>query len=212
MNPKMNVHKFSVAFTCCVLTSVMLFSQPDTSTFKAQFALGINSPSTDGFVQDYQGKSVNFPTANLGLQYMFMPVLGLKLDYGFSRITNDESANDFKLNYSRANLQLVIDASRLLAFSNRMGVFFHVGPGYSFVKPLGNFGNNDTSFFNIMGGVEFHYGVSDRLTLYLDTAYILGSGDDFNPVSNGFGAFNGNLLTVTFGASISLTGCYFCGD
>lgn len=212
MNPKMNMLKFTLVCFCCFLGGNAVVAQTDTSTLKAQIALGVNSPSGDGFVQEFRGKSINFPTVNLGLQYMFKPVLGAKLDYGFSRISNEDGANDFKLNYSRINLQLVYDASRILAFSNRIGTFFHAGPGFTMVNPLGNYGNNDVSFLNTMGGLELHYGVSDSLTLYLDGSYILGFGDDFNPVSTGFGAFNGNLLTVTFGVSISLSGCYFCGD
>lgn len=63
-----------------------------------------------------------------------------------------------------------------------------------------------------MGGVKFYYGVSDSLTVFLDTSYILGMGKYFDPISSGFGVFYGNNLTVTFGAIISLSGCYFCGD
>lgn len=212
MNPKINVLKFIFMGMCCLLAFFMGNAQSDTSTFKAQIALGVNSASSNGFVQDFKGKSINFPTVNLGFQYMFKPVLGAKLDYGFSRISNEKTSPDFKFNYSRINLQLVYDASSVIRISHRMGTFLHAGPGFSMVNPLGNYTNNDTSFLNVMGGVEFHYGISDSLTLYLDTAYVLGMGTDFEPISSGFGSFNGNLLTVTFGASISLSGCYFCGD
>jgi len=187
------------------------FSQGDKSTIKAQFALGVNSPSSAGFVQDFEGKSINFPTVNLGIQYMFKPSFGAKLDYGFSRISNsEESFEDFKLNYSRLNLQGVLDLSQTIYISNRVGTFLHAGPGLTFVTPLGNFPENKISFFNVMGGLEFHYGISDKLSLYIDASYILGFAEDFNPVTSGFGSFNGNLLTVTIGASISLSGCYYC--
>ena len=61
-----------------------------------------------------------------------------------------------------------------------------------------------------MAGLELHYGISDKLTLYLDTSYIIGFANDFDPISSGFGSFNGDLLTITIGASISLSGCYYC--
>ena len=183
----------------------------NTSTFKAQIALGINKPSEDGFVQGFEAKPYNFPTVNLGLQYMFKQRWGAKLDYGFSRMSNEENAQEFKLNYSRINAQLVYDASQILSFlSPRMGIFIHAGPGFSMVKPLGNYTQNDTSFFNVMAGMEFHYGVSDKLSVFFDASYINGFGKDFDPVSNGFGSFNGNVLTLTIGASISLSGCYYC--
>ncbi len=183
----------------------------DTSTFKAQIALGVNKPSEDGFVQGFEAKSYNFPTVNLGLQYMFKQRWGAKLDYGFSRMSNEDSAQEFKLNFSRINIQAVYDASRIISFlPSGMGTFIHAGPGFSMVKPLGNYTQNDTSYFNVMAGVEFHYGLSDKLSLFLDASYINGFSKDFDPISNGFGSFNGNVLTLTVGASISLSGCYYC--
>ena len=200
---------FAIVLFFCGFSS---FSQGDTSSIKAQFALGVNSPSSNGFVNDFEANSINFPTINLGLQYMFKPQLGAKIDFGFNRISNLDNSPEYKLNYSRINAQLVYDASIITSFSNKMGAFIHAGPGFSMIKPLGDYGENKTSFLNAMGGIEFHYGISDKLSIYLDTSYILGFGKDFNSVSDGFGSFNGDLLTITFGASISLSGCYYCGD
>ena len=187
-------------------------SQGDTKTIKAQFALGINSPNSKGFVNVFEANSINFPSINLGVQYMFKPRLGAKLDLGYNRFSNKNNTPEFKTNYTRINAQLVYDTSRFISFMNRMGVFLHAGPGITMVKPLGNYGENKTSYLNTMGGIELHYGVSDKLSVYVDTAYTFGFGKAFNPVANGFGAFNGNLLTITIGASISLSGCYYCND
>ena len=189
------------------------FSQVDTSTLKAQISVGVNSESSDGFVSNFESKAINFPTVNLGVQYMFSSQLGSKLDFGFNRFSNLENTPEFKVNYTRLNMQLVLNASRIFSFfPTNMGVFIHAGPGYSFVKPLGNYPENKTSFLNVMGGIEFHYGFSDSLSLYLDGSYISGFSDDFNPVSEGFGSFNGNVLNISIGVSISLTGCYYCGN
>lgn len=188
------------------------FSQVDTSTLKAQIALGINSESSNGFVNNFESKTINFPTVNLGVQYMFLHKLGAKLDFGYNRFSNLNNTPEFKVNYTRLNLQLVYDTSRILGFlSNNMGVFAHAGPGYSFVKPLGNYPENKTSFLNVMGGLEFHYGFSDSFSMYIDGSYIAGFSDDFNPITDGYGSFNGNMLNITVGISISLTGCYYCG-
>ena len=192
--------------------SFLGMSQGDTSTIKAQFALGINGPSSDGFVNDFESNSINFPTINLGLQYMLSNGLGAKLDLGFNRFSSANNTPEFKTNYTRINAQLVYSISRIVSFSNRIVPFVHAGPGVSIIKPLGNYGQNKTSYLNGMAGLEIHYGVSDRLSVYIDGAYIFGFGNDFNPISSGFGSFNGNLLTVTIGASISLSGCYYCGD
>ncbi|GAA4939713.1 hypothetical protein GCM10023314_10560 [Algibacter agarivorans] len=198
------------------LTLVMLFycflgvSQGETSTIKAQFALGVNSPSSSGFVSDFEANSINFPSINLGVQYMFKPQLGGKFDFGFNRFSNLDNRPEFKVNYLRINAQLVFDPSKIVDLSNRIRTFIHGGFGFSTVKPLGNYGQNKMAFLNAMAGIEFHYGISDKLSVYLDTSYILGFAKDFNPVSDGFGSFNGNLLTITIGASISLSGCYYC--
>ncbi|WP_406682662.1 cell envelope biogenesis protein OmpA [Seonamhaeicola sp. MEBiC1930] len=207
----LRIYKTVFCLVSCVMLSIHVFSQEGTSLIKAQFGLGICNLAKDGFVQSFEGKSVNFPSVNLALQYMFKPQLGGKLDYNFSRISNEENTPSFKLNYSRINTLLVYDANNILNFlPPRAGVFFHVGPGFTFVKPLGNYTQNKVSFLNIMGGAEFHYGISDKLSIYTDVSYVNGFGKAFNPLSDGLGSFNGNILTITFGASISLSGCYFC--
>lgn len=195
----------------CISSPFLAVSQGNTSTIKAQFALGLNRPSSSGFVNNFEAKSANFPSINLGVQYMFRPKLGAKLDFGYNRFSNLDNTPEFKVNYTRLNLQLVFDASSVSRrLSSRLGTFFHAGPGYTSIKPLGNYTQNNTSYLNAMGGVEVHYGVSDKLSVYLDASYILGFAKDFNPISNGFGSFNGNMLTLTIGASISLSGCYYC--
>lgn len=207
---KLNTLKlFILVYTCFTTFG---FSQSDTSTFKAQFALGLNSPSNSGFVSNFEAKSVNFPSINLGLQYMFKPMFGVKLDLGYNRFSSEENTPEFKTNYTRINTQLVYNASKVLGLYGDLGTFLHAGPGISMIKPLGNYGENKTSFLNAMAGLEFHYAVSDKLSVYADTSYIIGFGKDFDPVTDGFGSFNGNLLTVTFGASISLSGCQYCGQ
>jgi len=193
-----------------LLISIAGFSQ-DTSTFKAQIALGVNSPSSNGFVSNFESNSLNFPTVNLGLQYFFSPQFGAKLDFGFNRFSNVDNSPEFKVNYSRIDAQLVYNATNIFSFlPTRMGTFAHAGPGFSMIKPLGNYVQNDTSFLNAMAGIEFHYALSDALSVYLDTSYIMGFGKDFYPISEGFGSFNGDLLTITVGLSISLSGCYYC--
>ncbi len=187
-------------------------AQGETKTVKVQFALGVNNPSSEGFVDGFEANTINFPTINLGIQYMFASKMGAKLDLGYNRFGNTDNSLDFKTNYTRINGQFVYDLSGFISFLGRIGAFAHAGPGISIVKPLGNYGDNKTSYLNGMGGLEFHYGISDKLSIYLDTSYVLGFGKEFSPLSNGFGSFNGNLLTVTIGASISLSGCYYCRD
>ncbi|WP_298900640.1 outer membrane beta-barrel protein [uncultured Psychroserpens sp.] len=210
MTSNYRLQKLSI-FIVILMWCANLNAQRDTNKWKAQIAIGLNSPSQSGFVDGFQAKSVNFPTVNLGIQRMFKPQLGAKLDFGFNRFSNDDNSIEFKTNYTRLNVQAVYDPTESMSFlPQRMGLVAHAGPGYSFVKPLGNFGGNKTSFFNVMAGLEFHYGLTKRMSLYADTSYILGFGKDFDPVTDGFGSFNGNLFTVTFGMTFSISGCQYC--
>lgn len=194
-----------------VLFSLQVGSQGQTSIWKGQIAFGGNFPSANGFVENFEAKSFNFPTINLGIQHMFNQQFGAKLDYGYNKIRNKDNTPKFKVNYSRINAQLVYDAkSTLLFLPRRLNIVGHVGPGMTFIKPLAGFSDNKLSFFNVMGGLEFHYGLSETFSMYLDTSYILGFSKDFDPISDGYGSFNGDLFTVTLGLSFSLSGCQYC--
>lgn len=194
-----------------LFVSILGFSQAETSKWKAQISLGVNNPSTSGFVSGFEAKTINFPTINLGLQHMFRRQFGAKLDFGYNRIAHNTDSPYFKVNYSRINAQFIYDPTPVFTFLPvGMGVVAHAGPGFSMIKPLGEYGENKTSFLNVMAGIEFHYSITDILTVYLDTSYIYGFSSDFSPVSDGFGSFNGNLLTATIGVSYSLSGCYYC--
>lgn len=202
--------KFPVLF--CLLISLLSFSakaQTDKSTLKAQIALGVNHPSASGFVSGFEAKPLNFPTVNLGIQYQFSPDFGAKFDLGYSRFSNKDNTQEFKVNDTRLNLQLVYDASQVFSLY-RFGVFLHAGPGISMIKPLSYYKENKLSYFNVMGGVEFHYGLSDTMSLFLDASYISGFANDFDPITSGYGSFNGDLATVSIGLSFSISGCYFC--
>lgn len=198
---------FIIALICVFNTH----AQRDTNKWKAQIALGVNSPSQSGFVTGFQAKSVNFPTVNLGIQHMFKPQLGAKFDFGFSRFSSDGSSTAFKTNYTRLNIQAVYDPTESIGFlPQRLGLVLHAGPGYSNVKPLGNYGANKISLINVMAGLEIHYGITQRMSAFMDTSYILGMGKDFDPITEGFGSFNGNLMTITFGVTFSISGCQYC--
>ena len=211
MVPKLIFFKKIFSIIILFLFYFIGHSQGETSTFKAQIALGVNHPSTDGFVEGFESKVVNTPTVNLGVQYMFKPRLGAKLDFGYNRFSNLNNTPEFKINYTRINLQLVYDVGRVFGYLPiRFSIFPHAGPGFTFIKPLGDYPENKNSFLNVMGGIEFHYGLSNTVSVYLDASYIYGFGEDFDPVSTGFGSFNGDVITATVGISISLSGCYYC--
>ena len=185
----------------------------DTAKWKALFAVGVNYATTDGFVKGSYAKAVNFPTINLGIQHMLTSEYGLKLDFGFNRFKNDDDTPEFKINYSRINAQFVFDPSNYIGFlPTRIRTVLHAGPGITFVKPLGTLGDNKQTFLNLLGGLELHYALNEKVSVYTDVTYIYGvtSLDDYNPVLSGLGAFNGSVFNLTFGVAISLSGCQYC--
>lgn len=210
MTSNYRLQKLSV-LVIALLCFTNSYAQRDTNKWKAQIALGVNSPSQSGFVEGFQSKSLNFPTVNLGIQRMFKPQFGAKFDFGFNRFSSGSNSVEFKTNYTRINIQFVYDPTESIVFlPERLGLVVHAGPGYSSVKPLGNFGSNKTAFLNVMAGFEVHYGITKRMSAYMDTSYILGLGKDFDPITEGYGSFNGNLMTITFGLAFSLSGCQYC--
>ncbi|NRA93219.1 MAG: outer membrane beta-barrel protein, partial [Psychroserpens sp.] len=162
-----------IVLVMLLMVSNVTTAQKETNKWKAQIALGVNSPSSSGFVDGFESKSVNFPTVNAGIQRMFKRQLGAKLDFGFNRFSNDDDSPEFKINYTRINAQIVYDPTESLGFiPQRIGLVLHGGPGYSIVKPLGDFADNNLSFLNVMGGMEIHYALSQRMSLYTDVSYI----------------------------------------
>ena len=207
MKTKFNYYCFLTLF----LVSFFSFSQQDINKWKALIAVGLNSPSQDGLVTPFVAKSINFPTINLGLQHMFKPQLGVKLDFGYNRFVNDSNSPDFKVNYTRINAQFVFDTTKDVPFLPLgMGLVLHAGPGYTMIKPLDIFSANKNAYLNAMAGLELHYGISKTVSLFVDGSYIMGFAKDFDPITDGAGSFNGNMFTITFGASISLSGCRTC--
>jgi len=182
------------------------------SEWKALFAVGFNYPVADGFITGAYAQKINFPTVNLGVQHMIKSTYGVKLDYGFNRFKSGENSYDFKVNYSRVNAQFVFDPSKYIGFlPQRLRTILHAGPGISFAKPLGGIDNKQT-FVNALGGMELHFAINEKVSVYGDLSYIYGltSLDAYDPVINGLGAFNGNVLNATIGLAVSLSGCQFC--
>ncbi len=185
----------------------------DKSKWKALFAVGVNYPTTNGFVKGANANAINFPTVNLGIQHMLKSQYGVRLDYGFNRFKNDKDSPEFKINYSRINAQFVFNPKEYIGFlPDRLSPMAHAGPGIAIVKPLGNLGDNKQTYLNLNLGLEVHYAINEKVAVYTDLSYLYGvtSLDKYDPVLSGLGAFNGSVFNLTFGLSVSLSDCQFC--
>ena len=190
-----------------------IFGQSDMNKWKVQLAFGVNYPDVDGFIKGFEAKPVNFPTINLGIQNMLARSIGAKLDLGYNRFSNADESAEFKTNYTRINAQLVYDSTNDLIFlPSSIGLVGHFGPGLSFIKPLGNYSDNNHSVFNVLAGLEIHYRIAKTVSAFTDVSYImnLSSEKTYDRISMGYGTFNNNLFNLSFGISVSLSGCQYC--
>lgn len=203
------------------LTILLLFfvvsNIATAQTLTIDLGLGVNSPSND-FVTPYSAKPINGLTVDAGLRYMFKKKLGVKADLGFNRYGNDGDSPEFKANYTRVNLQAYYNVwDHLYNFQiplpERLGIFLHAGPGMAFIKPLSEpFLNNKSSNFNVMAGLAVHYGITDRVSVYVDGSNMFNMGQKTGYEGTVLeDKINSSMLNITFGVSISINSdCYFC--
>ncbi|MGJ5642591.1 outer membrane beta-barrel protein [Formosa sp. S-31] len=217
---------FNIQYYKCVLVLLLLIcvqtvsAQKEEDALRFQLAFGLNHAFENGFPQpdanlltDIQAHAINFPTINVGAQYMFTNRWGAKLDLGFNRLANAKDVPDFKINYTRINAQVAYDYSYLInLFPEEVSFVAHAGPGYTKAKPLGTLKGNDQNYLNAMIGTEVLYELSRNAKVFADLAFVYGfsNPDDYTAPETGLGAFNGSIFTFTVGVSLSLSGCYFC--
>lgn len=199
-------------FFLMLMTTSICQAQRDVERWKMQVSLGLNNPVDVVDNDDYYSDFINFPTINIGVQHMFSNNLGAKIDLGYNRSKSAEGSKEFKLNYTRVNAQLVYDFKDILKFlPPPIGVVGHAGPGLSMTKPLGLDVNNTYGYLNLLGGLEFHYRLSESVSIFADGSYALSlSGKDkYIATIDGY-SFNGDLMYVALGVSLSLSGCNYC--
>lgn len=194
-----------------LITTQTIASQTQPSKLKGLLQLGVNLPEEIGYVEEYKGKQVNFPTIVVGVETMFNKTMGARLDLGHNRISFEDDTPEFKLNYTRINGQFTYDLTSVIpVMPFGFGMVVHGGPGYTLIRPLGELRDNKNNYFNAMGGLELHFGLSKTASVFVDGSYIYGFTKDFDPIASGRGSYNGNLTTITVGLAVSLSGCYYC--
>lgn len=195
----------------CIIITTTAFAQTQPSKLKGLLQFGVNMPEQIGFVEEYEGKEVNFPSIILGLEAMFNKQMGVRVDLGHNRISNVKDTPEFKLNYTRINAQLTYDFTSIIPIMpRRLGMVGHVGPGYTMIRPLAQLRENKNGYLNAMGGLEIHFGLSKTASVFVDGSYIYGFSKKFDPVTAGYGSYNSNLTVVSLGIAVSISGCYYC--
>ncbi|MGB1647039.1 MAG: hypothetical protein ACPG9I_07040, partial [Crocinitomicaceae bacterium] len=113
-----------------------------------------------------------------GIRYMFNNKYGLKLDGGYDRIKNDEFGSngfseEFRTNYYRSSLQLILDLGRAFKFenfSNHISLLFHTGAGFSQIRSVDL--DKSDNMFNYVVGFTPQIKLGNRVALVADISFI----------------------------------------
>jgi|SRR5690554_138258 len=112
--------------------------------------------------------------ADAGVRYMFNDKFGLKADFGYDRLSNDEGANNFETNLTRYSLQGVVNLGRVLSFEDwtkTIGLLVHGGAGITQFD-FGNFPDKDDTAINVMVGLTPQIRLGNRVALTLNITAI----------------------------------------
>ena len=162
---------------------LLIFSNVSQAQFEQnnKWSLDLNGGATNAvkpYATGYFSNTVGLFHASGGLRYMFNNKYGIKVDGGFDRIKNDEFGSngnsfEFRTNYVRTSLQLILDIGRAFKFenfSNHVSLLFHTGGGLSQIKSVDN-GLSD-KMFNYVVGFTPQVKLGNRVALVADISFI----------------------------------------
>jgi OmpA-OmpF porin, OOP family len=131
-----------------------------------------SSPFADG----YNVEGIAPYQASLGVRYMMNEKFGLRANFGYASISEEEGSLPFETSYYRATIEGVSNLGNLLEFSewtNTFGLLFHAGGGYSIINheaPLEL--DEKDSTFNIVLGLTPQIKISNSLAFFADISLI----------------------------------------
>lgn len=195
---------------------------PSYNKWALDIGVGFNKAQQD-FAPGYHMPTLDFPTADLGLRYMFNSKFGTRLSLGYQKLSGDEDTSlDFETNYFNASLEGVVNLGNVLQFSTwteHFGLLAHAGGGYGVMSfdAAGATDDND-NMINWIVGITPQLKLTDRIALFGD-ASIVGNflqnntydGTEGSPYAGNYGV-NGAILKGSVGISISLGSNQYSAD
>ncbi|WP_010520857.1 OmpA family protein [Aquimarina agarivorans] len=153
-------------------------------------------------------KVPEFIAGNFGIRYALNTKFGIKADFGYLDINNDDNSIEFETIYYRGSIQGVINLGNIMGFRTtafkNIGLLFHGGGGLSFFDYNTEGNTDDELAVNFILGLTPQLKLSKRVTFHTDLSYSRHLGQNFN----WDGAENvtdfGSLLTATAGFTIHL--------
>lgn len=160
-----------VAVVALMGTSV--FAQADYNKWSIEGGVGFNKPYRN-MTPGYFTNDLNFLTGDLGLRWMWSEYFGMKLDYGYNSFVNNDRSAKFESTYSRADLQFVANAGKVLNFqewTKTIGLLVHGGGGLGFAGS--EFYDGTDKNVNLMSGATLQFRLGKRAALNFDASMIL---------------------------------------
>lgn len=174
LNLKIMKKLFLSLILASALTSVNAQTETEKSTessfnkWSVEVNGGVNRASRP-FTTGYFVATPSFYNVELGVRHMFNNKFGVKTDFGFYRMQSHNNSLPFTTEYSRANLQGVLNFGRIMnfeEFAKRFSVLFHTGIGYY------QFRTKDTEFTdkgaNFIIGITGQIKITDRIAFTTD--------------------------------------------
>ena len=171
-------------------------------------------PYFDGYFYSNPNKHVDieFNHFSIGTRYMISPKFGVKLDFAYDKLENQDGSGSlpFEMQVLRVGLQGVVNAVRLFSFEERAGRFgllFHGGFQATQMTPKLGF-NKDREEFNggIMLGFTPQIRITNKLGFHADFTMLSNVRQHYNwdgSYSEPSNNLAGSMYTVSIGLSYS---------
>jgi len=147
----------------------------DYNKWSIEFGGGFVKPSSL-FANGYSVKGIAPYQASVGVRYMMNEKFGLRANFGYASLSEEEGSLPFETSYYRGTLEGVSNLGNILEFSewtDTFGLLFHAGGGYSIINneaPLEL--DEKDSAFNIVLGITPQIKISDKIAFYADFSLI----------------------------------------
>ena len=168
------------------------------------------------YAPGFEGNDVGFYQGSLGIRHMFNNRFGMRAVFGYNNITENDGTQPFEAGYFRGTIEGVVNLGSMLRFSdisNRMGLLFHTGAGYSNLDAKGPVDDSTQDHsVNITAGFTPQLRITDRFSFNLDLTLIghMGANDTWDGtqeiVSRDRRIDDGLLYNISAGFSLYLGG------
>lgn len=147
----------------------------DYNKWSIEFGGGFVKPSSP-FADGYSVRGIAPYQASVGVRYMMNEKFGLRTNFGYASLSEEEGSLPFETSYYRATLEGVSNLGNILEFSewtNSLGLLFHAGGGFSLINNEAPFELDEKdSAFNIVLGITPQIKISESIAFYADFSLI----------------------------------------